>query len=139
MTRPIFMVFIILFIFHSLLFSKDELIFDHLTVDDGLSQSSVTCIFQDSKGFMWFGTQDGLNRYDGYNFKIFKNNPSDSMSLTNNFIFSIFEDQSEILYIETQGGTLHRYYPGTESFKVVEKESIDLSSTTIQFSRCPVL
>jgi len=129
MARPIFFVFIISLIFHSLLFSKDELIFNHLTVDDGLSQSSVTCIFQDSKGFMWFGTQDGLNRYDGYNFKTFKNSPSDSTSLNNNFIFSIYEDQDQILYIETQGGTLHRYYPETESFKVVVKDSIDLSLT----------
>lgn len=61
--------------------------FNHLTVQDGLSQSAVTVIFQDKHGFMWFGTQDGLNRYDGYNFKIFKNIPSDSTSLTDNFIF----------------------------------------------------
>ena len=68
--------------------------FNHLTVEDGLSQSAVTVIFQDKHGFMWFGTQDGLNRYDGYNFKIFKNIPSDSTSLTDNFIFSIYEDKT---------------------------------------------
>ena len=54
------------------IFSQGNIAFNHLTVDDGLSQSSVTCIFQDRKGFMWFGTQDGLNRYDGYKFKVFQ-------------------------------------------------------------------
>ena len=72
--------------------AQNHIAFNHLTVEDGLSQSSVTCIFQDAKGFMWFGTQDGLNRYDGYNFKVFKNDPEDSTSLINNFIFSIYED-----------------------------------------------
>ena len=58
----------------SCVFAGQSLIFDHLTVRDGLSQSSVTCMLQDEKGFMWFGTQDGLNRYDGYTFRIYKNN-----------------------------------------------------------------
>jgi ligand-binding sensor domain-containing protein/serine phosphatase RsbU (regulator of sigma subunit) len=78
---------------------------------------------------MWFGTQDGLNRYDGYNIKIFKNNPSDTTSLTNNFIFSIIEDQSGILYIETQGGTFHRYNPRNESFQIINKDQIDFAKT----------
>ncbi len=106
--------------------AQQHIAFNHLTVKDGLSQSSVTCIFQDTKGFMWFGTQDGLNRFDGYNFKIFKNDPSDSTSLTENFIFSIYETQSGKLYIETQGGTLHQYNPREESFLVVNKDSISL-------------
>ncbi len=100
--------------------------FNHLTIEDGLSQSSVTCIFQDKKGFMWFGTQDGLNRYDGYNFKIFKNDPSDSNSISDNFIFSIYQDKRGVLYSETQSGKFNKYFPETESFKVVEKDSINL-------------
>ena len=118
---------LIFFVFLSQVLSQQQIVFNHLTVDDGLSQSSVTCIFQDSKGFMWFGTQDGLNRYDGDNFTVFKNNPNDSTSLTDNFVFSIYEDQSDILYIETQGGNLHQYHPRSESFWVVEKGSINLS------------
>jgi ligand-binding sensor domain-containing protein len=94
-------------------------------------QSSVTCIFQDIKGFIWFGTQDGLNRYDGYNFKIFKNNPSDSTTLTDNFIFSIYEDQSGVLYIETQSGTFHKYNPKLESFRIVNKDSINLQGAKV--------
>ncbi len=89
-------------------FAQSDVIFNHLTIDDGLSQSSVTCILQDKNGFMWFGTQDGLNRFDGYNFKVFKNNPGDSTSLTDNFIFSIYEDPSGTLYIETQSGDVSK-------------------------------
>lgn len=100
--------------------------FNHLTVQDGLSQSAVTVIFQDKHGFMWFGTQDGLNRYDGYNFKIFKNIPSDSTSLTDNFIFSIYEDKTGTLIIETQTGNFNKYHPQTESFSVIKKDDIDL-------------
>ena len=100
--------------------------FNHLNVDDGLSQSSVTCIFQDTKGFMWFGTQDGLNRYDGYKFKIFKNIPNDSTSLTDNFIFSILEDEFGALYIETQSGNIHKYNPISESFTVIPIDILDL-------------
>lgn len=107
--------------------AQNRIRFNHITINDGLSQSSVTCIFQDQKGFMWFGTQDGLNRFDGYNFKIFKNIPNDENSLTENFIFSIYEDISGVLYIETQSGNFHRYNPKTESFTVIPKDSIDFT------------
>ena len=110
----------------SCVFAGQSLIFDHLTVRDGLSQSSVTCMLQDEKGFMWFGTQDGLNRYDGYTFRIYKNNPSDASSLAENFIFSLYESEAGILYVETQNGTLHRYFPATETFQVVNRDSVNL-------------
>jgi len=106
--------------------AQNHIRFNHLTIEDGLSQSAVTCIFQDKNGFMWFGTQDGLNRYDGYNFKIFRNNPKDPKTLSDNFIFSIYEDRNGILYIETMGGTFHKYNPEFESFTIVIKDSIDL-------------
>ena len=111
--------------------SQSRASFSHLTIDQGLSQSSVTCILQDKSGFMWFGTQDGLNRFDGYKFKVFKNNPSDTTSLTENFIFSLYEDKSGLLYIETLGGTFHRYNANLESFQVVNKDSIDLEEAKV--------
>ncbi len=120
---------ILLFIFIFLIqpiTPQSNIRFNHLTVEDGLSQSAVTVIFQDKHGFMWFGTQDGLNRFDGYNFKIFKNIPSDSTSLTDNFIFSIYEDKTGTLIIETQTGNFNKYHPKTESFSLVKKENIDL-------------
>jgi ligand-binding sensor domain-containing protein len=128
MSRVILFCALSLLCFPSEFLPQSRIIFNHLVIDDGLSQSSVTCIFQDRKGFMWFGTQDGLNRYDGYNIKIFKNNPNDTTSLTNNFIFSIIEDQSGILYIETQGGAFHRYNPRSETFHIINKDQIDLVS-----------
>ena len=127
----------ILFIIISFLFLSPEFLsqshinFNHLTIEDGLSQSSITCIFQDKKGFIWFGTQDGLNRYDGYNIKTFKNDPGDTTSLTDNFIFSIYEDQIGTLFIETQSGNFHRYNPGLESFQIVIKDSINLAKTKV--------
>ena len=107
--------------------AQNNISFNHLTVDDGLSQSSVTCIFQDEKGFIWFGTQDGLNRYDGYGLKVFKSDQEDTTSLINNFIYSIYEDTSGTLYIENQGGGFQQYHPLNESFIRVSKDNLNLS------------
>jgi ligand-binding sensor domain-containing protein/serine phosphatase RsbU (regulator of sigma subunit) len=131
MIRHILFCFLFCLIFITGLFSQQRILFNHLTVEDGLSQSSVTCIFQDKKGFMWFGTQDGLNKYDGYKFKIFKNDPFDSTSLTQNFILSIYENSSGTLFVETQNGKLHQYNPKSESFQVMQKDSVDLKNARI--------
>ena len=120
-----------LFLLISNSFAQQQIVFNHLAVEDGLSHSAVTCIFQDSRGFMWFGTQDGLNKYDGYNFKLFKNDPSDPTSLTDNFIFSIYEDSAGKLYIQTQSGVLHAYDPASESFQIINKDSIDLTGAKV--------
>ncbi len=90
--------------------------FNHLTVEDGLSNNKVNAVIQDRTGFIWFGTEDGLNRYDGYNFKIFRNNPSDSSSLSGNSIWSLIEDHSGNIWIGTKGGILNKFNPTTEKF-----------------------
>ena len=90
-------------------FSQQQQIrFEHLGINDGLSQSNVICILQDSQGFMWFGTKDGINMYDGYRFTVFKNNATDSNSLSHNFIKSITEDNKGNLWIGTYGGGVNR-------------------------------
>jgi hypothetical protein len=71
--------------------------FDHISIEQGLSQSSARVIFQDSRGFLWFGTEDGLNRYDGYTFKTYKPDPDDPASLSGRWINSIVEDQDGFL------------------------------------------
>lgn len=76
----------------------------HLGIEQGLSNNSVTCIYQDHNGFMWFGTYDGLNRYDGYEFKVFKKQPGDSNSLHYNRISTLTEDTGHKLWIGTLGG-----------------------------------
>jgi signal transduction histidine kinase/ligand-binding sensor domain-containing protein/DNA-binding response OmpR family regulator len=96
---------------------KSQYIFNRITIENGLSNNSITCIFKDSRGFIWIGTTDGLNRYDGYSFVIYKNNPSDSNSISDNFISSIIEDFSGNLWIGTQGGGLNMYNVYDEQFK----------------------
>ncbi|MFO7830289.1 MAG: two-component regulator propeller domain-containing protein [Bacteroidales bacterium] len=76
----------------------------HFTIEDGLSQTSVQCLIQDSKGFLWIGTQDGLNKYDGYSFTRYKNEPSDTTSISNNYIHCIYEDRDHNIWVGTNNG-----------------------------------
>jgi ligand-binding sensor domain-containing protein/AraC-like DNA-binding protein len=92
--------------------------FRHYQVEQGLSYNSVFGILQDSKGFMWFATKDGLNRFDGYNFKIFRNDQSDSTSIGSNLNLCLYEDSQQILWIGTSKG-LYKYNDTLESFSVV--------------------
>jgi ligand-binding sensor domain-containing protein/serine phosphatase RsbU (regulator of sigma subunit) len=82
----------------------NEVIFNHYTVDDGISQSSVSCILQDSQGYIWFGTQDGLNRFNGYSFERYYHNPLDSTSISHGWVYSITEDAAGNIWIGTRGG-----------------------------------
>jgi ligand-binding sensor domain-containing protein/serine phosphatase RsbU (regulator of sigma subunit) len=90
--------------------------FEHYSVDDGLSQGSVNCIFQDKKGFLWLGTQEGLNKYDGYNFTVYQHNPLDTNSLSSNWVYSIDEDNNGNIWIGTQNG-INCFNPSNEIFK----------------------
>jgi two-component system sensor histidine kinase ChiS len=83
---------------------KPETKFEHLTMADGLSSSIVNSIVQDQKGFMWFGTENGLNRYDGYNFTVFKHNVLDTNSLSDNTIRALAKDEKGNLWIGTLNG-----------------------------------
>lgn len=97
--------------------NAQEIKFKHLSVEDGLSQSVVNCMLQDRTGFLWFGTQDGLNRFDGYQFKVFRNDSKDANSISSNNIWSIFEDKSGNIWVGTQEGVLNCFDPQTEKFK----------------------
>ncbi|NQZ07974.1 MAG: hypothetical protein HRT35_12500, partial [Algicola sp.] len=87
--------------------------FEH--INQGLSQVSINCMLQDQQGFLWFGTQDGLNRYDGYRFEVFKHQPDNQNSLVNNHIQSLYQDKQGLLWIGTQGG-LSQFNPKTARF-----------------------
>ncbi|MDZ7289998.1 MAG: histidine kinase [candidate division KSB1 bacterium] len=89
--------------------------FEHLSLEQGLSQIAVYSIIQDHKGFMWFGTRDGLNKYDGYNFTVYKNIPFDSTSLSDNWVRALHVDKSGALWVGTSNG-LNKFDPKTERF-----------------------
>jgi two-component system sensor histidine kinase ChiS len=90
--------------------------FQHISIEQGLSQSSVFCLLQDSKGFMWFGTEDGLNKYNGYEFKVFKHDSQDPNSLSDTWVRTLYEDKSGTLWIGTRNGGLNRFNRESESF-----------------------
>lgn len=102
--------------------------FEHLSIEEGLSHSTVFSIIQDSKGFMWFGTLDGLNKYDGYSFKVYKSNPFDKSSLSNNIVFKVFEDKDKNIWIGTLGGGLNKFDRTTEKFTQYRYSSSDTNS-----------
>jgi len=83
--------------------------FDHITIEQGLSQSLVFDIYQDNEGYLWFATQDGLNRYDGYTFKIYRNQMDDSTSLSHNDVHGIVGDKDGNLWVTTAGGGLNHF------------------------------
>ncbi|MEQ9551312.1 MAG: two-component regulator propeller domain-containing protein [Coleofasciculus sp. G3-WIS-01] len=112
----IFMILIILSLPIKVYAQDYQIKFDHIKVNDGLSQSGVAPILQDSQGFMWFGTQDGLNKYNGYTFKIYKHQEEDSLSLSDNFILSIYEDKEGIIWVGTESGGLNKFDRKTEQF-----------------------
>jgi len=93
-----------------------DLNFTHLTTKDGLSQSNVTAILQDRRGFMWFATRDGLNRYDGNAFVVYKHNPNDPGSLSANYLQDLMEDDQGYLWIATLTGGADKFDPRTERF-----------------------
>lgn len=82
--------------------------FENLGLEDGLSQGSVYDIMQDREGYLWITTQDGLHRYDGYEFKVFTSIPFDSTSLSSSFVFNIAEGSKGDLWVTTEGNGLNR-------------------------------
>ena len=84
--------------------ASHDYMFKHLEVKDGLSNNQVNAIYKDSNGFMWFGTASGLNRYDGYNIKIYRSQKDDEKSLPDSYVEDIQEDTSGNLWIRTGGG-----------------------------------
>ena len=99
--------------------------FEHLTSEDGLSQNSVFFIFQDRQGFLWIGTQDGLNRYDGEHFVVFRSDPADENSLSHNAVLCAAEDAEGSLWLGTWGGGLNRYDPREGVFTRYQHDPTD--------------
>jgi ligand-binding sensor domain-containing protein/signal transduction histidine kinase/DNA-binding response OmpR family regulator len=120
--------FVLNFILSFPVYGEEDFYFQHLGVENGLPQNTVNCIFQDKRGFMWFGTKDGLCRYDGNGFRIFRANSKDKNSIGSNVIQSIIEDEDENIWVGTDRG-VYIYHPENENFsrfdlKTTEGKSI---------------
>lgn len=113
MKAPFFLLFC--FVSFNLHGQEDNVSFKHLTSNNGLSASNVNCIFQDFQGFIWVGTSEGLNKFDGYHFQVFKNDPRDTNSLWSNYIYSIYQDKKGQLWIGTSRG-INVYNKATNTF-----------------------
>src|ERR1700728_680838 len=97
-------------------FSQQQSIkFEHIGTREGLSQINVNCIIQDSRGFMWIGSRNGLNRYDGYKFIIYRYDPLNKNTLSNNMITDVAEGPDGNIWIATQSG-LNMYERNTGRF-----------------------
>jgi signal transduction histidine kinase/ligand-binding sensor domain-containing protein/DNA-binding response OmpR family regulator len=96
----------------------------HYDLKDGLSQGVVNSIAEDSQSFIWFATDDGLNRFDGYNFKVFKHEKGVKNTIVGNFVSSIFKDQDGTLWVSSRLG-LQRFDPDKESFDVYRHTAED--------------
>jgi ligand-binding sensor domain-containing protein/signal transduction histidine kinase len=100
--------------------SVSPLQFQHLTIENGLSQSSIHAVFQDSRGFLWLGAQEGLNRYNGYTFTVYRSKLGDSLSLSHSWVMCLAEDRTGRLWVGTNGGGLNAYDRTTQSFRTYQ-------------------
>lgn len=121
MIQPIFKLLLFLLFFLSLkeVRATDDPAIKYIGIEQGLSNNSVLSIYQDYKGLMWFGTYDGLNRYDGYNFTVFRNRIGDSTSINSNEIYNITGDKNRTIWVGSRRG-INRYDPVKNIFSVVK-------------------
>lgn len=115
MNRLLAFLFVVLFITDSFGQTPASSRIFHYSSKDGLSFGVVNCITQDKKGFMWFATADGLNRFDGSEFKVFKTDPDNKNSLSANYVQTVFKDSEGILWVSSRNG-LSRFNPEKEEF-----------------------
>lgn len=105
--------------------------FTRILSQNGLSQNTVHCILQDNKGFMWFATEDGLDKYDGYNFTVYKNIAHDESSLSDNFIWTIYQDRDGNMWVGTNSGGLCEFNIKKEKFTTYKNAPGDINSLTL--------
>lgn len=107
--------------------NQDRFSIEHFTPANGLVADKVISVAQDTMGYIWIGTQEGLHRYDGYTLRLYQHDPEDSLSLTNNTIEKIYVDQAGTLWVGTWNG-LNRYDPRTDSFHQYYHDPEDTTS-----------
>ena len=111
-------ILVVFFLSHIIAFSKGQNYYSkQLTINDGISHNTIETVFQDSDGFMWFATHNGLNRYDGYQIKTYQNDSSDEYSISDNRLSCINEDLRGNLWIGTSGNGVNKFNKETEKFE----------------------
>ncbi|MET4082135.1 ligand-binding sensor domain-containing protein/signal transduction histidine kinase/DNA-binding response OmpR family regulator [Pedobacter sp. UYP30] len=127
-------IFLFLFLLCPILGFAQPYYFKHYTAENGLSYNTVFSVLQDSKGFMWFATRDGLNRFDGYSFKVYRHKEGDKTSIGSDFIHTILEDNHAQMWVGTTKG-LFIYHPDKEiftRFKYTAEKDVPLIKTDTQ-------
>lgn len=118
---------------------KPVFYFNQINTGNGLSNNKVNCFLQDKRGFVWIGTDDGLNRFDGLHFAIFRNKPSDTSSLSGNIIVDLVEDEQGIIWIATADGGITRYnyrLPVNRQFKQFKHHPANKKSIPVNIVNC---
>jgi ligand-binding sensor domain-containing protein/signal transduction histidine kinase/DNA-binding response OmpR family regulator len=113
--KPAFCIYLILLIAPFCICNAQSHYFKHYQVENGLSNNTVYCSLQDSRGFLWLGTKDGLNRFDGYTFKVFRHNPNDKYSISDNIVHALSLDSIGNIWVGTDKG-LEKYNANLENF-----------------------
>jgi signal transduction histidine kinase/ligand-binding sensor domain-containing protein/DNA-binding response OmpR family regulator len=109
--------------------------FKRISIEQGLSNSTIECIYQDKRGFIWIGTRDGLNRYDGYQMVVYRFDAKDSSSISDNFIRYIYEDHNQVLWVGTING-LNRFDAAKNKFTRYKHNSNNPSSLSHNLVSC---
>ena len=118
-----YLILFFLFILSTVVVADGYLRFTHLSSDEGLSQNTIYDIYKDSRGFMWFGTRDGLNRFDGKKFTVYRQSHDGTNSIGANSITGIAEDSENHLWIGTKQNGISIYFPEIDSFTVLSHHS----------------
>ncbi len=125
----------LLFVFATSLWAQQKIDFDRFSIEHGLSQITIHSIIQDNLGFMWFATEGGINRFDGYQFTNFKHDRKNPNSLPDNFVWDLFQDQDGFIWIGTNNGGLSKFNPHTyeyTNFQSDRKDPQSISSNSIR-------
>ncbi|MFH1525448.1 MAG: two-component regulator propeller domain-containing protein [Bacteroidota bacterium] len=118
------LLFVFQVFFFELLFAQKQLIrFDSYNYEEGLSNSYVTAIVQDKLGFLWFGTKDGLNKFDGYNFQAFKHNPKQNNILRDDYITCLESKQDSVIWVGTENGGVCKFLIANEKFECLTQNN----------------
>ncbi len=137
--KPLGWQIILLLLYSTQLAFAQSFKFETLTTRNGLSSNEITCIYEDTQHFLWIGTREGLNRFDGRKFEIFRSDPNNPNSLSGNFIIDVLQDKQSIYWIATKDGGLTRYdahAPAGQQFRQFKNNPKDVASLATNRLNC---